>query len=167
MYRGSSFLLQRSYTVHVGVVERLASPEFAELRDTDVGGSTSDARLIPLIMAAVAAVKQAYAPFGAATDTLATKVLLGTLGCLPATDRFFIDGFKTTGNQYSYLNARFVERVIRFSTEHSGELRAEQASIEGDAGIRYPLMKLVDMNFWQIGYDAAANKTAEEPDISA
>ena len=62
----------------------------------------SDAELVEPILAAVAAVKKSYAPFGPATDTLATKVILGTLGCLPACDRFFIDGFKQSGHPYSY-----------------------------------------------------------------
>jgi hypothetical protein len=165
MYRGSSFLLQHSYTVHVGVVERLASTECSVLRETEVGSKASDVQFVPAILAAVARVKQAYAPFGPATDTLATKVLLGTLGCLPATDRFFVDGFKKSGNQYSYLNARFVERMVRFCAEYGSELRAEQAKIENAAGMYYPLMKLADMYFWQIGSEAAASTIGQKPDL--
>lgn len=96
---------------------------------------------------------------------LATKVLLGTLGCLPACDRFFIDGFKKSGQKYSYLNARFVERVVGFCTERGSELRKEQARIEKLAGMRYPLMKLVDMYFWQIGYDTALRQPGGDPDM--
>ena len=29
----------------------------------------------------------------------------------------------------------------------------EQAGIEESSGVHYPLMKLVDMYFWQIGYE--------------
>jgi len=75
MYRGSSFLLQHAYTVHAGVVERLASPEFSPLWEKEVGSEVSDLRLVRLMLAAAASVKEAYAPFGAATDTLATKVI--------------------------------------------------------------------------------------------
>ena len=164
--RGSSFLLQRSYTVHVTVVERLVSAEFSVLWETEVGSKVSDVQLVPTILAAVSAVKNAYEPFGSATDTLATKVLLGTVGCLPACDRFFIDGFKKSGNRYSYLNAPFVERILRFCTEHGSALRAEQSRIESAAGMRYPLMKLADMYFWQIGYESAASQTGTEPDDS-
>ena len=46
MYRGSSFLLQRAYTVHRGVVERLASSEFSELWEREVGSEASDTRLV-------------------------------------------------------------------------------------------------------------------------
>jgi hypothetical protein len=165
MYRGSSFLLQRAYTVHEGVIERLASPQFADLWDKEVGSDGSDMRLVQSILAAVTAVKEAYAPFGVATDTLATKVILGTLACLPACDRFFIDGFKESGRQYSYLNARFVERILQFCIECGAELRSEQAKIEAAGGMHYPLMKLADMNFWQIGYEAAARKAGGEPEL--
>lgn len=166
MYRGSSFLLQRAYTAHEGVVERLASPQFSELWEKEVGSEVPDERLVQTILAAVAAVKEAYAPFGAATDTLATKVLLGTLACLPACDRFFIDGFKESGRQYSYLNGRFVERILQFCTDCSTELRTEQARIRAAGGMYYPLMKLADMYFWQVGYEAAARKAGDEPDLS-
>lgn len=155
MYRGSSFLLQRSYTIHVAVVERLTSPELSALWDTDVGTDVSDAALVPTILFAVDTVREAYAPFGAATDTLVTKVILGTLGCLPAVDRFFVDGFKKSGNKYSYLNGLFVERVISFCSKCGSGLRVEQDRIERVSGVRYPLMKLVDMYFWEIGYEAA------------
>jgi hypothetical protein len=165
MYRGSSFLLQRAYTVHEGVIERLASPQFADLWDKEVGSHGSDVRLVPSILAAVAAVKEAYAPFGVATDTLATKVILGTVACLPACDRFFIDGFKESGRQYSYLNARFVERILQFCTDCGTELRSEQAEIEAAEGMHYPLMKLADMYFWQIGYEVAARKAGGEPEL--
>jgi hypothetical protein len=141
MYRGSSFPLLRSYTVHTAVIERLASPEFSVLWETEVGARAADAKLVPSILAAVAAVKQAYKPFGKATDTLATKVLLGPFACLPACDRFFIDGFKMSGHQYSYLNGTFVEEVIRFCIDSGNALREEQRRIDTAAGVH-----------WQIGY---------------
>src|SRR5262249_51757731 len=84
MYRVSSFLLQRAYSVHLAVVDALASTEFTPLWRNDVGSKAEHALLAPTILAAVEAVRQAYRPFGQPTDTLVTKVLLGTVGCLPA-----------------------------------------------------------------------------------
>jgi hypothetical protein len=154
MYRGSSFLLQRAYTAHLGVIDCLVKPRFAPLWKKDVGAASEDSELVPIILDAVDEVRDAYAPFGKPTDTLVTKVLLGTFGCLPACDRFFVDGFRLAGFQYSRLNARFVERVIRFSQDKISDLRREQERIEAAGGFRYPLMKLVDMYFWQIGFEA-------------
>jgi hypothetical protein len=157
MYRGSSFLLRQTYTVHVRVIARLSSPRFSDLWQRDVGADASDVSLAPLILEAVHTVKDAYNP-ASVTNTLATKVLLGTMACLPACDRFFIDGFRVSGRQYSNLNRRFVERIIGFCLDHGDALREEQARIERAEGVHYPLMKLVDMYFWQIGFEAAPAK---------
>lgn len=93
-----------------------------------------------------------------------TKVLLGTFGCLPACDRYFIDGFKSAGFKYSYLNAGFIERLLAFCSEKLTDLQAEQYALEKAAGFRYPLMKLVDMYFWQIGYERAGKKAEPPPE---
>jgi len=107
---------------------------------------------------AIDAVREAYRAFAPqaearqASDTLVTKVLLGTFGCLPACDRFFIYGFKASGSKYSYVNSKFIERILSFCHRNLGELQAEQQMIERAGGIRYPLMKIADMHFWQIGF---------------
>jgi hypothetical protein len=161
MYR-NSFLLQHAYSVHLRVVDRLALPAFAPLWTVDVGSKAEHSLLAPAILAAVESVREAYRPFGEATHTLVTKVLLGTVGCLPACDRFFIDGFKRAGYSYSWLNARFVDRILLFCSENLGDLQAEQARIETASGVTYPIMKLADMYFWQIGYEAALQETRPE-----
>ena len=102
---------------------------------------------------AINGLRKAYSPFGTPTDTLVTKVLLGTLGCLPACDRYFVDGFRDTGNKYSYLNSAFVNRVFQFCRSNLADLRKEQARIRRDRKVYYPLMKLVDMYFHEIGYE--------------
>jgi hypothetical protein len=151
MYRGSSFLLQHDYTIHLAVIDRLVAPQFCDLREKEFGAGNNDSELVPIILDAVAAIRQAYSPFNP-SDTLVTKVLLGTFGCLPACDRYFKDGFKRTGFQYSHLNAAFIERVLWFCKANFVALREEQQRIETVGGMRYPLMKLIDMYFWQIGY---------------
>jgi hypothetical protein len=118
-----------------------------------------------VLLAAVSAVKEAYKPFGKATDTLASKVRLGTLACLPACDRFFIDGFKQSGQQYKRINAQFVKRILKFCADHRRELRVEQQKLAADKGVCYPLMKLADMYFWQIGYEAGRARNGGEPEI--
>ena len=159
MYRGSSFLLQHAYTVHLGVVEAIAAPRFDDLWAKEFGSHDRDMKLAPIVLDAINTVKEAYRPFTPGSnsrqpsDTLVTKVLLGTFGCLPACDRFFIDGFKSDGFSYSYLNGKFVERVFGFCQDNLDDLVDEQTRIERTGGIHYPLMKLVDMYFWQIGYE--------------
>jgi hypothetical protein len=166
MYPGSSFLLQHAYTVHLGVIDALAIPRFLPLWQREFGAAAKDLGLLPTVLAAVSAVREAYAPFGQPTDTLVTKVLLGTLGCLPACDRYFIDGFKSKEFSYSYLNAAFVQRIFRFCRNNLIELRSEQARIERSSGVRYPLMKLVDMYFWQLGYELNGDGACLEEEVA-
>jgi len=166
MYRGSSFLLQYAYTIHRDVVDLLAEPSFADLWEAGFGASQADEGLIPLLRRLVADVRAAYRPYAEAvgrlppTDTLVTKVVLGTFGCLPACDRYFIAGFKHKGFQYSCLNDDFIRRLLSFCQEHLLELREIQRNIERAGGIHYPLMKLVDMYFWQTGYEVDAGSKA-------
>ena len=161
MYRGSSFLLQRAYTVHLGVIEKLTEPPFAVLWEQEFGAGPNDTELLPAVLKAADAVRKAYKPFVPTadsrqpSDTLVTKVLLGTLGCLPACDRYFVAGFKSAGFSFSSLNAKSVARILKFCHDNIATFRVEQARIENVGGMRYPLMKLVDMYFWQLGYERA------------
>jgi hypothetical protein len=162
MYRGSSFLLQHDYVIHENVIERLTSVEFDELWQTEIGDGPSAQEPVEVVLAAVSAVKDAYRPYGDATDTLATKVLLGTLACVPACDRYFIEGFKLSGRQYSRLNSRFMGRIIEFCTVHKRELRKQQARILENGGMHYPLMKLADMYFWETGFTANSGRPRDD-----
>lgn len=167
MYRGSSFLLQRDYLVHGQVVDVLAKPEFGVLWGRDIGASPGDLELTPVVMRLVADIRAAYRPFAPATgsaqptDTLLTKVILGTLGSLPACDRYFIDGFRRIGNKYSCLNANFVNRIVEFCLANGDELRTQQVAIASSTGMRYPLMKLADMYFWQLGMEGDTGQSGD------
>ena len=170
MYRGSSFLLQRGYSAHYGVIEKIFQPQFSSLWKREFGASDDDSDLIPIILDAVEVIREAYRPVAdsrEATDTLVTKVMLGTFGNLPASDRYFISGFKKSGYSCSGLNTRFVTELLEFTSEHRSELLEEQQTIERIGGIKYPLMKLVDMYFWQIGAGISAQKQNADLELVA
>lgn len=145
--------------MHRGVVAVIADSRYDTLWNTDFGEGESDFQLIPEVEGLIEAIRESYRSLfpsgqsGQPTDTLVTKVLLGTFGCLPACDRYFVDGFKRKGFKYSRLNVQFIGRVLQFCQEHLDYLRQEQIRIERLSHLRYPLMKLVDMYFWQIGYE--------------
>jgi hypothetical protein len=44
------------------------------------------------------------------------------------------------------------------SQDNLADLQIDQSRIQAAAGIRYPLMKLRDMYFWQIGSEADGGK---------
>jgi len=68
-------------------------------------------------------------------------------------------GDATTARQ-DFGRAVFIERVLRFCKYHLAELREEQSRIEVASGVHYPLMKLVDMYFWQIGFERSGRPPA-------
>lgn len=168
MYRGSGFLLQYDYTVHLGVVTRLAARPFEPLWRAELGSAQNDRAFVPVIFEAVEAIRDIYRRFAFGvgsnelSDTLVTKVLLGTFGCLPACDTYFIAGLKNSGFKYSYLNPSFVRRVLSICQENLPVLRAGQAWIKSKGGMHYPLMKLVDMHFWQVGREAVESSGPQE-----
>jgi hypothetical protein len=169
MYRGSCFLLKYAYTAHLGVIEQLAAPEFTSLWQHEFGPTEDGRKLIPVILASVTAIREAYRPFAPnsedrqASDTLVTKILLGTFGCFPACDRYFIDGTKSVGLKGRYVNSKLIEDLLAFCSEHLAEFQTERAALEKASGFRFPLMKVVDMYFWQVGYRLEVTKTALSP----
>lgn len=157
MYRGA-FLREHAYTVHKPVIRALVSRQFSNLWQHDVGTHDADVELAAAIMELAREVETEYRErMGKQqqknTDVLVTKVLLGTVGCLPAPDTFFEKGFKAQGYVYGDLDEGFVQRILTFCVENRSELAKIQSIIVEWSGLRYPFMKLVDMHFWQIGMD--------------
>ena len=89
------------------------------------------------------------------SDTLITKVLMGTLGCVPAYDRFFVEGVKSQGVTIGNYSIKSLLNLVDFyesNTEHLEKCRKNLFAYD----LQYPQMKLIDMGFWQIGFDKAA-----------
>lgn len=156
MYRGSGFLLDYTYKIHKPVIHALASSQdFLYLQQHDVGTCDSDINLVSEIMNLIDLIRDEYINKldKKPTDTLVTKILLGTVGCLPARDTYFGNGFKNQQYVYGSLNRDFVKRILQFCINNRPQLLQLQPNITDLNGQPYPLMKLVDMHFWQIGYD--------------
>ena len=155
MHRGR-FLREHAYTVHKPVIHVLASSRFSDLWQPDLGTRREDIELAGMIMDLVKTVEATYRELMVKKQQeemglVVTKVLLGTVGCLPARDTYFEKGFKHEGNTYGSLNRSFVQRVLDFCAENRSTLKELQREIVEAGGPQYPLMKLVDMYFWQIG----------------
>lgn len=164
MYRGSSFLLQKDYKVLSPIVEKVLKPEYdclfglacADLREPEVQAMLTNARnyiadCFDPIRKEVAG-REVTTPV---SPVLITKILMGTLGCVPAYDRFFQDGvatYKVTTQEYSLKS---VLRLVDFYEEHNGRLEEARRGMRTDDLI-YPQMKLLDMGFWQIGFEMSS-----------
>lgn len=168
MYRGSSFLLQKDYKVLSPVVEKVLKPEYDclfGLACTDVRESEVQDRLEKLsdyIAAHFQPIRDEVAGRKVASSVspvLVTKILMGTLGCVPAYDRFFVDGikkYKVTTQEYSLESVR---KLAKFYEAHNDRLEEARRGMRTDDLI-YPQMKVLDMGFWQVGFDEATKESA-------
>lgn len=161
MYRGSSFLLQKDYKVLSPIVEEILKPEYdclfglacADLRNDDVWEQLK--KLSDCISAHFQPIRDEVAGRKVASSVspvLITKILMGTLGCVPAYDRFFVDGikkYKVTTQEYSLESVR---KLAKFYEAHNDRLEEARRGMRTDDLI-YPQMKLLDMGFWQVGFE--------------
>lgn len=164
MYRGSSFLLQKDYLVHGPAVRCILNPAHGSLWNCDARILRGDTSFATDVYDLANTIKYVYlAEFKKSrddrrdkctadlSDTLVTKVLLGTMGCCPAYDEYFVKGVTGTINPARF-GIRSLKAVIAFVGDNRTELLAVQKELAvGSNGVRYPLMKLVDMGFWQKG----------------
>ncbi|WP_454899308.1 hypothetical protein [Actinomyces sp.] len=168
MYRGSSFLLQKDYKVLVPVVEEILKSEYdclfgvacTDLRESEVQDRLE--KLYKYIAKYFRPIRNEVAGREVTTPVspvLITKILMGALGCVPAYDRFFQDGvatYKVTTQEYS---SNSVLKLVDFYEEHNDRLEEARRGMRvGD--LTYPQMKLLDMGFWQVGYDQETKESA-------
>lgn len=164
MYRGSSFLLQKDYKVLVPIVEEILKPEYdclfglacTDVRNDDVWAQLKE--LSDYISDYFDPIRKEVAGREIASSVspvLITKILMGTLGCVPAYDRFFVDGikkYKVTTQEYSPDS---VLRLVDFYEAHNDRLEEARRGMRTE-DLTYPQMKLLDMGFWQIGFERDA-----------
>lgn len=114
MLRGSSELLQRSVRVFVPVIEVIANSS-SEIWETDADVYRDGS--CPAVFGVAQQLRAALS--NAASDTLITKIMLGTFGCVPAFDSYFKKGFGawTFGpkalrgiGEFYHANSEIIER---------------------------------------------------------
>ena len=163
MYRGSSFLLQKDYKVLSPIVEKILKPEYdclfglacADLRNDDVQEQLE--KLYDYIADHFHPIREEVA--GREVDSpvspvLITKILMGTLGCVPAYDRFFVDGIKTYKVTTQEYSPKSVLKLVDFYEAHNDRLEEARRGMQCE-DLTYPQMKLLDMGFWQVGFETS------------
>ena len=164
MYRGSSFLLQKDYKVLVPIVEEVLKPEYdclfgvacTDLRNNEVRAQLK--KLSDCISYYFHRIREEVRGREVATPVspvLITKILLGTLGCVPAYDRFFGIGAKYLGLEKDTYQKKSLDELADFYEAHNDRLEEARRGFEVD-GLIYPQMKLLDMGFWQVGFERDA-----------
>lgn len=107
MYRGSSFLLQKDYKVHIPIVKIIMEKQ---------------------------------------------KILLGTLGCVPAYDRYYVQAVKQYGISTGNYNRESVKDVAKYYLTYKDDFEIVRAELSLH-GAEYPTMKLMDMCMWQVAFE--------------
>lgn len=158
MYRGSSFLLQKDYKVHIPVIHIIQEEKYNALFGISAVDLCKEENLL-LLDEISKRIKGAYADempsregsVNHATETLVTKILLGTLGCVPAYDRYYIYGVKKYKISSGQYNAMSVSNVAKYYCDNEDEFERLRMELS-KCGTEYPPMKLMDMCFWQAAY---------------
>lgn len=158
MYRGSSFLLQKDYKVHIPVVRIIQEQKYNPLFGISAKELCKEENL-DLLDEIGNRIRNYYAKetpsfegrINNATDTLITKILLGALGCVPAYDRYYVQSVKKNHVSSGMYNKNSVRCVAKFYCDNLDVFEELRYKLS-ECGTEYPPMKLMDMCFWQDGY---------------
>ena len=191
MLRGSSFLLNYSYTVWEPVVRKILEPQYDTLNGVDfldarfpklanvsdyydlLFGKTSKSSikgnnikvdgdefiidnyyhvnnvsngLVHWLKEYLAKVKKLTKDKESVSDILITKILLGTLACVPAYDRFFKNTLKELSIKQNF-NKNNLEELI-FWCRNTPKFKNTQLNTKVVSGNYLLSFKLLDLMFW-------------------
>ncbi len=153
MLRGKAFLLQKDYKIHKTIVEIVFQPKWDRLWDISAEelAKKENAELI-LELSKVISEEYVNIAKHEPSPTLLTKILLGTIGCTPAYDRYFKAGLKRMGliQSFGVLSLMQVGMLYdKYKTAFDG-LRVECSK---KSGMDYPPAKILDMCFFESGME--------------
>lgn len=177
MYRGSSFLLQRDYLIHRKAVEEILSSDWDVLQNISCEAYINNHENIEKLFNLKKRLTAFYDPIreevynvdwkeietkslpnGDISPTLISKILMGTLGCAPAYDRFFRYAIKDN----HIASGDFSEKsIIGLSNHYLNNMNSYEKArdkMKFPNNEKYPQMKVLDMAFWQIGYEEDLQK---------
>lgn len=166
MYRGSSFLLQKDYRIHIPVIKEVLNKKYDVLLGIECSQYKKENNLNLLFELAEFIAKyyegirrEAKEEIIAndVSETLVTKILMGVLGCCPAYDSYFRSGLSIEKVGTQRFNKKSILELVNFYEDNSEKLEDARKNMEVE-GLPYPQMKMLDMGFWKIGFDADSKK---------
>lgn len=154
MYRGSTFLLQKSLKVFEPLIEYIGSDE-CNVWDIDVNNYNNDS-----ISRLIICEKKIRGKLGIhgeknqeATDTLITKIMLGVFGNVPAFDDYF-----KKGSGLGVFNEKALLKIKEFYDEHrdiilkqTAETKTYEYKNGSESKRSYTEAKVIDMIFFTKG----------------
>ena len=159
----NSFLLLKDYKVHASVVELLFNDEWNDLWDISAA-NLAQRETARKIIKLSERITQAYAESGCdrtPTETLLTKILLGTIGCVPAYDTYFKKAIASTGVSRRHFSENSLVALGTFYMEHNEQFE-KLRSYCSQAGFEYPVAKILDMCFFEYGLAMKGTNRSEK-----
>ncbi|MBQ9274942.1 MAG: hypothetical protein IJ228_09020 [Succinivibrio sp.] len=156
----NSFLLQRNYQYHKGLVPILM--EYKKLRGLDcnemVKHTTEVMKLKDKIIGYYHGTRHETGT--KSWDTRVSKIMLGALGCVPAYDGYFKRALRL---YYPKIKATFNEGSLKALCDLCREMKNRDGA-PGHQKIfkewnKYPDMKVLDMGLWCLGFGRSPDET--------
>lgn len=151
----NSFLLQKDYKIHYPIVKLITVSKYQNLYNLsidDLCNRNITDQIIELSNEISFTYQKEAHLKKDVTDTLKTKILLGTMGCVPAYDIYFKKGLtitKAAKSQYCTTSLLELANLYRSYQKYFDSLKKQMSHNR----IEYPPMKILDMCFWQLGID--------------
>ena len=146
----NSFLMNYNHTVHKNVVELILKEDFDKLVGVSCKGFSECTTKFNEL---VEGIRDSYPDGCKPSDTLVSKILLGTMGCTPAFDTYFDKALKECEITPKSFNSTTIEQFGQIITALKCDELVELKK-------HYPEMKIVDMAMWQRGYDIESEEKA-------
>jgi hypothetical protein len=128
MYRGSVAIFQKDYTIHIKAVQIIKKYYKLRCNATNEVSETNLDKIVKLN-------SELFNHYNSykymvneelivrkPTDTLISKIVIGTLGCSPAFDRYFNDGVKASGYKFYKMKEKSYKELFQFVENHKSEL---------------------------------------------
>jgi hypothetical protein len=166
MFRGSSFLLQKSAKCFEPVIEYISDLD-KDIWKIDV--DNYDEKNIKTIIAIFADLKKILIKSRNADLTLITKIMLGVFGFVPAYDQYFCNTFraifrdeecgfrKLNTNSLTFIKI-FYETNKEVIDKIANETFTKDFRTGNETKINYPKCKIIDMYGFTLGFNRKQNK---------
>ncbi|MGA2915054.1 MAG: hypothetical protein ABSE89_03415 [Sedimentisphaerales bacterium] len=162
MFRGRAFLRSKTYTVYKPVITAIMDMKFNCLWNIIDKQWLADNEVVKDIIKLIPCLKTAICNaftnningqqgIPKVSDTLVTKIMLGTIGCSPAYDRYFCAGLqlhKITPRRFNCQSLKNILAFCRNNVLSMDEIRQQMKDLPTICPIaNIPFMKIIDMYF--------------------
>lgn len=146
----NSFLMQYDYQIHIPVVELIMQPEWHDLWDLSAEHMSQE-RYAQKVQQLYTRIHEVYklTTGSEPTDTLITKIMLGTLGCSPAYDQYFKYAVSATNKAARTFGYKSIMQLGKEYIAHYKEY--EELRTLCSQNVSYPVAKVLDMCFFEYG----------------